>query len=86
VESCCTALLHAADLLMIAADHGYDPDPRWETTDHSREYVPILAYTPANTRGSSLGVRDTLADMGQTIAENFGAAIPHGKSFLAILG
>ena len=53
---------------MITADHGCDPDPRWETTDHSREYVPILAFTAAHT-GTNLGVRDTLADMGQTIAE-----------------
>ena len=35
-----------SDLLMITADHGCDPDPRWPTTDHSREYVPILAFTP----------------------------------------
>jgi phosphopentomutase len=70
---------------MITADHGCDPDPRWETTDHSREYVPILAYTPAVERGASLGVRETLADMGQTIAENFGVAIPHGNSFLAMM-
>ncbi len=79
-------LLNERDLLMITADHGCDPDPRWETTDHSREYVPILAYTPANQHGLSIGVRETLADMGQTIAENFGAAIPHGKSFLGELG
>ncbi len=73
--------LKTSDLLMITADHGCDPDPRWETTDHSREYVPILAYTPAALRGADLGVRETLADMGQTIAENFGVAIGHGKSF-----
>jgi phosphopentomutase len=75
-------LLGDADLLMITADHGCDPDPRWETTDHSREYVPILAYCPHTGSGRNLGVRDTLADMGQTIAENFYGAIPHGKSFL----
>jgi phosphopentomutase len=95
-------LLTLSDLLMITADHGCDPDPRWPTTDHSREYVPILAYSPANTAGANLttgrpagaslstrsgtgvnlGVRNTLADMGQTIAENFGGTIPHGKSFL----
>jgi phosphopentomutase len=72
------------DLLIITADHGCDPDPRWETTDHSREYVPVLAYSPARTEGVSLGTRDTLADMGQTVAENFGASIPHGRSFLAL--
>jgi phosphopentomutase len=75
-------LLGAKDLLLITADHGCDPDPRWETTDHSREYVPILAYTPTRRTGANLGTRATLADMGQTIAENFGAAIPHGASFL----
>jgi phosphopentomutase len=74
--------LSPTDLLMITADHGCDPDPRWETTDHSREYVPILAYSPAAATGANLGVRETLADMGQTIAQNFGAAIPHGTSFL----
>jgi phosphopentomutase len=76
-------LLGKSDLLMITADHGCDPDPRWETTDHSREYVPILAYSPLGGTGVNLGVRETLADMGQTIAENFGGKIPHGESFLS---
>ncbi len=75
-------LLSLSDLLMITADHGCDPDPRWPTTDHSREYVPILAYSPSRGAGANLGVRDTLADMGQTIAENFGGRISHGTSFL----
>src|SRR5271170_1537970 len=70
------------DLLIITADHGCDPDPRWPTTDHSREYVPILAYSPRSGTGLNLGIRQTLADMGQTIADNFGGKIPHGKSFL----
>jgi len=94
--------LRASDLLLITADHGCDPDPVNPTTDHSREYVPILAYTPApranaviqsETKNLSsatlatagqgnLGVRTTLADMGQTVAANFGATIPHGTSFL----
>jgi phosphopentomutase len=74
--------LGSRDLLMITADHGCDPDPAWPTTDHSREYVPIVTYSPAGKRGVNLGIRDTLADMGQTIAENFGGAITHGKSFL----
>jgi phosphopentomutase len=86
-------LLSRDDLLMITADHGCDPDPRWETTDHSREYVPILAYSPRvrgslrvpERPGANLGTRSTLADMGQTIAENFGGVIPHGTSFLAEL-
>jgi phosphopentomutase len=76
------AQLKNSDLLLITADHGCDPDPRWPTTDHSREYVPVLAYTPAVAAGASLGVRQTLADMGQTVAEIFSAGIPQGKSFL----
>src|SRR5207253_11140678 len=46
--------------------------PRWPTTDHSREYVPILAYSPGGQQGRDLGVHATLADMGQTVARNFG--------------
>ncbi len=80
------SLLQPTDLLMITADHGCDPDPRWPTTDHSREYVPVLAYSPRSGAGVNLGLRSTLADMGQTIAENFATAIPHGKSFLRELG
>lgn len=70
------------DLLMITADHGCDPDPAWATTDHSREYVPILTYTLNGKRGVNLGVRETLADMGETVAANFGARLPHGSGFL----
>jgi phosphopentomutase len=76
------AQLTASDLLIITADHGCDPDPRWPTTDHSREYVPILAYSPGGKAGGNLGIRKTLADMGQTIAEDFGDSIQHGTSFL----
>jgi len=75
--------LQKTDLLLITADHGCDPDPAWPTTDHSREYVPILAYSPGGQHGTNLGVRATLADMGQTVAHNFGGEIPHGESFLA---
>ena len=78
-------LLSRDDLLMITADHGCDPDARWETTDHSREYVPILAYSPAGGAGVNLGTMATLADMGQTIAENFAGTISRGASFLAQL-
>jgi phosphopentomutase len=78
-------LLRPRDLLMLTADHGCDPDPRWPTTDHSREYVPIVTFSPGGKRGVALGVRDTLADMGQTIAQNFGGTIPHGTSFLSLL-
>jgi phosphopentomutase len=74
-----------SDLLLITADHGCDPDPMNPTTDHSREYVPILAYAPRTSFGRNLGTRSTLADMGQTVAENFGGAIPHGISFLELI-
>src|SRR5262249_51663935 len=82
-------LLGRDDLLIITADHGCDPDPRWETTDHSRESVPILAFSRSFAAGSgsplqdgNLGTRATLAALGQTVAENFGGPIPHGRSFL----
>jgi phosphopentomutase len=78
-------LLGPSDLLIITADHGCDPDPVNPTTDHSREYVPILAYTSRATEGRNLGTRSTLADMGQTVAANFGGEIPHGTSFLELL-
>src|SRR5580692_11541348 len=68
--------LRPTDLLLITADHGCDPDPVNPTTDHSREYVPILAYTARVRAGANLGTRATLADMGQTVAENFGKSIP----------
>jgi phosphopentomutase len=80
-------LLCAADLLLITADHGCDPCPCSPSTDHSREYVPILAYSPAQPAGRDLGTRETLADMGQTVAQIFGGSISHGSSFLdAICG
>jgi len=77
--------LSGSDLLLITADHGCDPDPAWPTTDHSREYVPVLTSSAAGRRGVNLGVRDTLADMGQSVAENFGCAIPRGTSFLPLI-
>jgi phosphopentomutase len=77
--------LRPTDLLLLTADHGCDPDPVNPTTDHSREYVPIVAYSPGVPDGTNLGIRETLADMGQTVAENFGTRIPHGTSFLDLL-
>lgn len=78
--------MSARDLLIITADHGCDPCPCSPSTDHSREYVPILTYSREGKRGVDLGVRATLADMGQTVAENFGSAIPRGESFLSMIG
>jgi len=72
--------LDAGDLLIITADHGCDPTT--PSTDHSREYVPLLAYRPRALQPVDLGVRSTLSDIGQTVAENFGAKIAAGTSFL----
>lgn len=69
------------DLLMISADHGCDPT-FLKTTDHTREYVPLLVYGPA-AQGGDLGTRASFADLGATIAENFGVGLQAGKSFLA---
>jgi phosphopentomutase len=73
--------LGASDLLVIAADHGNDPTT--PSTDHSREYVPLLVAGPRVRRGVDLGTRDTFADLGQTLARNFGVGpLPNGVSFL----
>ncbi|MBI3696132.1 MAG: phosphopentomutase, partial [Acidobacteria bacterium] len=72
--------LRPDDLLLITADHGCDPTT--PSTDHSREYVPLLASGPAVRAGVNLGTRATLADLGQTVAVNFGVAIAAGTSFL----
>jgi phosphopentomutase len=71
------------DLLIITADHGCDPTD--VSTDHTREYVPILAWGSGAKRGVDLGIRASLADMGQTIAENFGLQLQAGESFLRSL-
>jgi phosphopentomutase len=71
------------DCLIITADHGCDPT--YPGSDHTREYVPILVYGRSLAGGVNLGTRSTLADMGQTIAENFGLRIPFGSSFLSDL-
>jgi len=68
------------DLLMLAADHGCDP--LGPSTDHSREYVPVLATGLHSQRDVNLGTLATLADVGATIADNFDLSLPHGTSFL----
>ena len=68
-------------ILLITADHGCDPNPVNPTTDHSREYVPVLAYSPGVPEGMNLGTRSTLSDLGQTVAENFGSSIPARDKF-----
>ncbi len=70
------------DLLIITADHGNDPVHHG--TDHTREYVPLLVYSPSmKNGGQELPLRQTFADIGATVAENFGVKLPpHGTSFL----
>jgi phosphopentomutase len=62
-------LLRKGDILIITADHGNDPTT--PSTDHSREYVPLLAFGPNLTKGVDLGIRDTFADVGKTLADAF---------------
>ena len=61
--------LHKDDLLIITADHGNDPT--YKGTDHTREYIPILMYNPLFKKGRRLEDRDTFADIGATILDNF---------------
>ncbi|WP_079910759.1 phosphopentomutase [Paenibacillus sp. 32352] len=69
------------DLLILTADHGNDPIHHG--TDHTREYVPLLVYSPSLNNQGSLGVRTTFADVGATIADNFGMkSTGNGNSFL----
>jgi phosphopentomutase len=71
------------DLLIITADHGNDPT--YKGTDHTREFVPLLVYSPGLQGGSELIVRQTFADVGASIADNFKVTMPeHGASFLEI--
>jgi phosphopentomutase len=72
--------LGEGDLAIFTADHGCDPTT--PSTDHSREYVPLLVFGPKVHAGVNLGVRGSLSDIGQTVAENFGAHIAQGESFL----
>jgi phosphopentomutase len=62
------------DLLIINADHGCDP--AFKGTDHTREYIPILMYHKKMTKPINLGVLDTFADLGATLADNFGVEKP----------
>jgi phosphopentomutase len=68
------------DLLIVTADHGNDPTT--PSTDHSREYVPLMVTGTHVRKGVDLGTRETFADLGQTIADLFGVKLPNGTSFL----
>jgi phosphopentomutase len=76
--------LDEGDMLMVTADHGNDPTD--QSTDHSREYVPILCSVKGGKKGIDLGTRTTFADAGKTVAEFFG--VPNslaGTSFLSMV-
>ena len=76
--------LEPGDLLVVTADHGNDPAT--PSTDHSREYVPLLATGPRVRAGVDLGTRATFADLGQTVADLFSVPpLANGRSFLAEL-
>ncbi len=73
--------LREDDLLILTADHGNDPIHHG--TDHTREYVPLIVHHKGITAGKALPIRETFADIGATVAENFGVDMPkYGKSFL----
>jgi phosphopentomutase len=75
------ASLREDDLLVVTADHGNDPTT--PSTDHAREYVPLLVAGPRVRAGVDLGTRRTFADLGQTLAASFGVgSLAHGTSFL----
>ncbi len=73
--------LSERDLLIVTADHGCDPTTAG--TDHSREYVPLLASHKRLISKVDLGCRRSFADVGATVADNFGLQLHHGCSFLA---
>ena len=75
------AAMRDGDLMIITADHGNDPT--FPGTDHTREYAPLLVYGKSARPGVNLGTRASLADIGQTVAENFGLKLTAGESFLA---
>ena len=71
------------DLLILTADHGNDPT--YTGTDHTREHVPFIAYSPSMTEGGSIDEEDTFAVIGASIAENFGVDMPEGTIGKSIL-
>lgn len=77
------AAMNDDDLLILTADHGNDPTA--PGSDHTREYAPLLVYSKSSKPGVDLGTRGSLADIGQTIAENFDLGLKEGESFLSNL-
>jgi len=79
-----TAALRTDDVLLLTGDHGCDPSDT--STDHTRENVPLVAWGPGVREGVDLGLRRTFADLGATLAENFGLVpLGAGASFLDAL-
>src|SRR5829696_4040393 len=74
------AAMRDDDVMMLTADHGNDPTFRG--SDHTREYAPLLVYGKRSRSGVNLGTRESLADIGQTIADNFRLKLAAGESFL----
>jgi phosphopentomutase len=75
------AAMREGDLIIITADHGNDPT--YPGTDHTREYAPLIVFGKGSRAGVNLGTRGSLADIGKSIAENFGLKLDAGASFLA---
>ena len=76
-------LLGEDDLLILTADHGNDPT--YTGTDHTREQVPFIAYSPSMEGGKDLGSADTFAVIGATVADNFGVKMPEGTMGTSVL-
>ena len=76
-------LLGEDDLLILTADHGNDPT--YTGTDHTREQVPFIAYSPSMEGGKDLGSTDTFAVIGATVADNFGVKMPEGTIGTSVL-
>ena len=74
--------LRPGDLLILTADHGGDPSD--VSTDHTREYVPVVVAGPGVRAGADLGTRASFADVGATVAEHLGVPAPGGTSFLGV--
>lgn len=77
------SLLGEDDLLILTADHGNDPT--YTGTDHTREQVPFIAYSPSMEGGKDLGSADTFAVIGATVADNFGVKMPEGTIGTSVL-
>ena len=73
----------SSDLLILTADHGNDPT--YTGTDHTREYVPLLAYSKEVKEGGKIPDADTFAVIGATIADNFDIRMPEGTVGYSIL-